>query len=317
MQNPIPRNGKSQHQETENTKATKFATILGAAKYSQKVLKLLPIPLEELMNIPDLGEFFQKVSDLLNVETAQISNTYSNFHQLHRTLPDYHTLYKDDPQYPDLLRQTAHPPFFLFCQGDLDLFHKKTIAVVGTRNPTELGVRRAQKLSMLLSASGFAVVSGLARGIDTAAHTGAIRAGGKTIAVIGTPLNQYYPKENQELQNKIASSHLLVSQFHLGHPVTRASFPTRNYTMSGVSLATVVIEAGETSGALIQARQCMAQKRHLFILKNLLERSDLKWPRRFAAQGAFVINQVEDVMEELGKRPEYRLDSRREDSLIF
>ena len=162
---------------------------------------------------------------------------------------------------------------------------------------------------MLLSAKDYVVVSGLATGIDTAAHTGAIKAGGKTIAVIGTPLDQCYPKENIALQKIIAKGHLLVSQFPFGYRITRFNFPVRNYTMSGISHATVVIEAGETSGALIQARQCMVQGRHLFILKNLLERTDLKWPKRYVDNGAFVIESIEDVPNALKELPNYKINS--------
>lgn len=172
--------------------------------------------------------------------------------------------------------------------------------------PSDFGIRRAQKLAMLLTANDFVVASGLAKGIDTAAHNGAIKAGGKTIAVIGTPLDKSYPKENSRLQTYISQSHLLISQYPFAHPVTRINFPSRNYTMSGICYATVVIEASETSGTLIQAKQCMAQKRHLFLLKNLLNRDDLKWPKKYVEKGAFIISEIEDIPNALRELPNYK-----------
>lgn len=286
-----------------------YVTLLYYCKYSPKSLRLIP-GVFDLIEIQDERAFCLAAAKVFPVDTHMISGTYhENLKLFEDVNEEYQVLYIKDQLYPQLLRKTAKPPLFLFCQGNVELFNRDCISVVGTRKPTELGVKRAQKLALLLSARGYVVVSGLATGIDTAAHTGAIRAGGKTIAVIGTPLNHYYPKENMELQKRIAIGHLVVSQYPFGHPITRASFPARNYTMSGISRATVVIEAGETSGALIQARQCMEQGRHLFILKNLLDRNDLKWPKKYVEKGAFVIEQVEDVPRALSELPHYKIDS--------
>lgn len=294
-------------------RAVRYATLLHFSKYSPSVLRSLP-NIDELINQSNEPAFTSSVAGLFSISQKSVVERYAKFLQAFTNFAEeYYSLYLKDQIYPELLRKTEKPPFYLFCQGTPHLFNRTGISVVGTRHPSDLGAKRAQKLAMLLSAKGYVVVSGLAKGIDTAAHMGAIRAGGKTIAVIGTPLNQCYPKENCNLQKVIAKDHLLVTQYPFGHPVTRANFPTRNYTMSGISYATVVIEASETSGALIQARQCMKQGRHLFILKNLLDRTDLMWPKKYVEKGAFVIEDIEDVPASLPKLPDYKIDSREDE----
>jgi len=290
-------------------RALNFSSISELANYSQKTVRALP-DLDDLIDQQDRGLFFSSVARLLSVNQRKVAEVYNRYLGAFESFEqEYQILFRKDLGYPTNLARTPGPPWFLFCQGDPRLFDFKGIAVVGSRKASELGAMRAQKLAMLLVANGYVVVSGLAEGIDTAAHRGAISAGGKTIAVIGTPLDKVYPRMNDALQKAIAQRHLLVSQFPFGHPVRKFNFPNRNYTMSGISYATVIVEASETSGALIQARQCMAQGRHLFILKNLLQRSELKWPHRFVERGAYVVQRIEDVPEHLGLLPDYRLDN--------
>jgi len=290
-------------------RALNHATVLELAKYSKVRLRGIQ-NLIELVEFQDVGHFTKELSDIFSVNHSEVlkaRNKFENLFQKYQT--DYKILFIKDKAYPDLLRNTADPPLFLFCRGNTDLFNGKGIAVVGSRQASDYGIRRARKLATLLVAKGYVVVSGLAKGIDATAHKGAISAAGKTIAVIGTPLDKSYPKENAELQEYIARKHLLISQFHFGHPVNRASFPTRNYTMSGISYATVIVEASETSGALIQARQCMAQGHHLFLLRNLLDRKDLKWPGKYVEKGAYVIADIEDVPKALKEAPNYQIDT--------
>ena len=151
------------------------------------------------------------------------------------------------------------------------------------------------------------VVSGLAAGIDTAAHTAAIaEPGGRTIAVIGTPLGTYYPRENRDLQDKIARDFLLITQVPIlryqqqAVPQNRLFFPERNITMSALTEATVIVEAGETSGTLTQARAALYQGRKLFILNSCFEREDLTWPARFAERGAIRVRDADDIWKALG-----------------
>lgn len=208
--------------------------------------------------------------------------------------------------YPAWLRHAQHPPEMLYFQGYWDLVHSaRRIAIVGTRQPSAEGVRRTKKLVNLLVRDGYTIVSGLAKGVDTAAHQTAIDAGGETIAVIGTPLDQAYPRENAALQRHIANNFLLISQvpvlYYAQRPPNwnRLFFPERNITMSALTQATVIVEAGETSGTLTQARAALLQKRKLFILESNFNKPGLTWPQRFAERGAIRVRDFEDIQAHL------------------
>lgn len=205
--------------------------------------------------------------------------------------------------YPKTLRDAKDPIELLYFQGTWEYVESKCIAIVGTRNPSEEGKLRAQKLAKLLVKNDVTITSGLAAGIDTVAHETAIREGGRTIAVIGTPLGSVYPKENMPLQDYISKKHLLISQIPIVRyskqkiPQNRLFFPERNKTMSALTKATIIVEAGETSGTLVQARAALYQKRKLLLLDSLFQRQDLTWPRRFEEQGAIRIKSIEDILE--------------------
>lgn len=207
--------------------------------------------------------------------------------------------------YPKRLRDAQHPVELLYYQGYWDLVNTRSIAVVGSRDATELGIKRTKKLVKHLVNDGFTIVSGLARGIDTAAHTTAIKEGGNTIAVIGTPLSYYYPKENAYLQKEIATNHLLISQVPIirysrqNFKTNRFFFPERNITMSALTEATVIVEASERSGTLYQARAALKQGRKLFILKSCLDNPNITWPRRFLNQGAILVEEYVDIKRAL------------------
>lgn len=207
--------------------------------------------------------------------------------------------------YPERLRDATHPVELLYFQGNWELIAARSVAVVGTRTPSENGLLRTRQLVQKLVQDGFAIVSGLAQGVDTAAHTAAIEFGGETIAVIGTPLGQVYPKVNAELQDRIAREYLLVSQVPVErydaqtYRVNRFFFPERNKTMAALTEATIIVEAGETSGTLVQAREALRQKRKLFILNSCFEQKGLKWPHRFEAEGAIRVRDYADIRREL------------------
>lgn len=211
--------------------------------------------------------------------------------------------------YPDRLRDAAHPVELLYYRGWWDLINSpKRIAVVGAREVSEDGIRRTKKLVKLLVEAGYTIVSGLARGVDTVAHETAIQEKGKTIAVIGTPIAEYYPPENQELQEKIAKDYLLVSQIPIcryaaqDYRANRLFFPERNVTMSAISHGTVIVEASDTSGTLKQARAALQQGRKLFILENNFRDEKITWPARFEAQGAIRVRgtDIADIRAVLG-----------------
>lgn len=208
--------------------------------------------------------------------------------------------------YPKKLRDARHPIEMLYYQGAWEISEARGIAVVGSRKASDEGQQRAAQIAKGLVERDFTVVSGLAEGIDRAAHTAALACGGRTIAVIGTPLGQYYPKANRELQDEIAADHLLISQVPVlrygkqGPQTNRLFFPERNVTMSALTEATVIVEASDTSGTLTQARAALHQGRQLFILDSCFERSDLTWPRRFEAEGAVRVRRMDDIWNAVG-----------------
>lgn len=210
--------------------------------------------------------------------------------------------------YPKELKDAKEPVELLYYSGMLDYLCTRRIAIVGTRQPTNEGLLRTTKLVKLLVQDNFTIVSGLAAGIDTQALTTAIEQKGRTIAVIGTPIDQVYPKENIDLQKKIAMEHLLISQVPF-HRYKRQSiagnrlfFPERNKTMSALSEATVIIEAGETSGTLIQAKAALYQKRKLFILDSCFQNKNITWPHRFLEMGAIRVKDYEDIVSALPQK---------------
>ncbi len=201
-----------------------------------------------------------------------------------------------DGDYPAQLRTIHQRPPFLLYRGRLDSRDAGGVAIVGTRKPSGEGVRRAHGIAGELAARGVTVVSGLAAGIDTAAHIGALEAGGRTVAVVGTGLRRYYPAGNRALQERIAREHAVISQFWPDSPPTKHSFPMRNAVMSGYGAATVVIEAAWKSGARMQARLALEHGRPVFLLDSLMAHD---WAREYVQRGAVVVSSVDDVLAAL------------------
>lgn len=196
--------------------------------------------------------------------------------------------------------EAKHAPEALYLRGDLDLLRSgPKVAIVGSRKASPDGLKRARKLARGLVEHGVTIVSGLAEGIDTAAHTAAIEAGGRTIAVIGTPLDRYYPRKNAALQDKIAAEHLLVSQFAPGVETARFHFPMRNRTMALISDASVIIEAGESSGTKSQGWEALRMGRPLFLVRSVVENPSLSWPKKMVDYGAGVLRRTEDLLGSL------------------
>jgi len=189
----------------------------------------------------------------------------------------------------------------LFCAGRLSLLERPCVAIIGTRTPTVHGRARARRLARELVGAGVTVMSGLAAGIDTAAHMSAINAGGSTVAVIGTPLDKVYPVQNRWLQELIHRQQLLVSPFPSGSSVQRSNFPRRNKVMASLSRATVIIEAAEKSGTRHQADECRRLDRPLFIARSLAENTSLTWPRRLLrSRNVHMLTHTADVLAVLG-----------------
>jgi DNA processing protein len=195
-------------------------------------------------------------------------------------------------------------PAKLFVAGDRGVLEQGArVCIVGTREPTREGAARARKLAKILVENGVVVVSGLARGIDTAAHEAAMEFNGRTIAVIGTPLDQSYPKENQLLQSRIMEEQLCVSQFAPGYPTSPKNFPIRNRTMALIGDATVLIEAGEKSGTISQAWEALRLGRALFLTKALVD-CRYAWTAELMRYGATVLanDTIDDLLSALPDR---------------
>lgn len=186
--------------------------------------------------------------------------------------------------------EKKNSPKSFFYEGNYSLLENgRRVSVVGSRKISDLGKKRTEKLTKFLVKSGITVVSGLAEGVDTIAHQVAINEGGNTIAVIGTPLNKYYPKANQELQDLIAKKHLLISQFPASYPTTPKNFPIRNRLMALISDATVIIEASEKSGTKHQGWEALRLGRTVFIMENVINDKSITWAQEMINYGAEIL----------------------------
>jgi len=205
---------------------------------------------------------------------------------------------QEDAEYPELLRQIYDPPIVLYAKGELTAKDKNSVAMVGSRMTTHYGVEAARKLAYQLAYLGVTVVSGGARGIDTAAHQGALAGKGRTIAVLGTGINMVTPPENAKLFEQIAASGALVTQFPFNRPADKQSFPIRNRIVAGMTLGTVVVEANLTSGALITANFATEYGRQVFAVPGRIDSPRSKGCHDLIKKGAKLCEGVEDILSE-------------------
>ncbi len=201
--------------------------------------------------------------------------------------------------YPSLLAEIFDPPLVLYARGCLDVFENPCVAIVGTRKPTLYGLQMAQGIASDLGGRGFCIVSGLARGIDAAAHRGCLDASGKTIAVLGCGIDVVYPREHRQLIHKILQNGLLLSEFIPGSAPSPQNFPVRNRIISGLALGALIVEASEYSGSLITARLAMEQNREVFALPGNLTSPQSFGPNYLIKQGAKLVQSWRDVVEEM------------------
>jgi len=211
----------------------------------------------------------------------------------------HHIIERGDDDFPPLLEQIPDPPHLLYVDGDPEILHLPAIAIVGSRNPTKGGERNAYEFAHHLASSGFSIVSGLAQGIDTAAHRGALAAGGKTVAFLGHGIDRIYPAANKDLAAEIAGHGALVSEFPLGTHPGRELFPQRNRLISGLSLGTVVVEAARRSGSLITARLAGEQGREIFALPGSIHNALARGCHQLIRQGAKLVEDSNDIITEL------------------
>ena len=194
--------------------------------------------------------------------------------------------------------EKKYAPDELYIKGPMEIpLICPRVSVIGTRQPTAEGISNAKTIATMLVKNHAVIVSGLAMGIDTIGHKTAIDIGGKTLAVIGTPLNKVYPKQNFELQHELMRNHLVVSQFSPNYPVTKKNFVIRNRTMALISDATIIVEAGEGSGSLHQGWETIRLGRPLFILKSVVHNPQLEWPKQLMQYGAMELSDINDVFE--------------------
>jgi DNA processing protein len=267
---------------------------------------------EQNASFKSIAAKFSKQQGAVPSDFVSPARAFAYANEVHATLKsagidNYGVRVHGAGDYPERLRIADHPIELLYFQGWWELVNSpRSVAVVGTRKPSTDGLARTRRLVKSLLEHDFTIVSGLAAGVDTAAHTAAIELGGRTIAVLGTPLSKSYPASNAKLQKEIAEHHLLISQV----PVKRYSsqknptsnnffFPERNITMSALTDATIIVEAGETSGTLVQARHALKQGRPVFILENNFGNPELNWPHAFEERGAIRVADFDDIRRHL------------------
>lgn len=251
------------------------------------------LPSEVINNFnPDLfGDFNERKNTIKEFIDNKIKSS-----------PPFSLLLKESPQFPDKLLDAKYPINLFYYRGNPDLSNTDCISVVGTRKVTTEGRKRTEKLVQLLSQHEITLVSGLAEGVDTVALETAIKCKMNVIGVIGTPIDEYYPKNNRNLQEKIAVKHLLMSQvpfykyYYQPYQTKHIYFPERDVTMAALSFATVIVEASDTSGTLYQAKACIEQNRLLFILNSCFENPTITWPQKYEKQGAIRVKDINDII---------------------
>ena len=287
-----------------NEEILSYETLWAIKDIKEKQLRNLfshHIPSKALLEISSQSNLFQTEDSY-----SQIKDEVSLF------LKD---LLKDDPvsmvlnksfQCPESLI-TKYPVGLFYYKGDLSLLETRLISIVGSRKASEEGITEAKTLAKKLVAEGFTIVSGLAEGIDTSAHQSALENNGRTIGILGTPINEYYPKKNKDLQNKIGENHLLMSQVPFYRyarepfPARKFHFPRRNKLMASISEATIVVEASDTSGSHSQARECLKQGKKLFILDSCFKNPKISWPKKYVEEGAIKVKEFSDILKNINE----------------
>ena len=255
---------------------------------------ILNVGTRDLMSVDGIGVVIAKAITNIN-KTGKADLEKEKAEKLGvKILPYTH------PAYPKYLQEAFDYPIVLYVKGELEEADKLALAVVGTRKPSAYGARQAVKFSRELAELGICIVSGLARGIDTFAHTGALKAkGGRTVAVIGSGLDIIYPPENKELFNQVSKRGAVISEFGFGVQPDTRNFPRRNRIVSAMTLGTLVIEAGEKSGALITTGMALEQGKEVFCLPGDIDRPQSKGTNYMLKQGAKLVEGVEDILEEI------------------
>lgn len=286
--------------------ALNYATLMNILNYTERKLEPLFKEFSNSVNvgIPMIDESVcDEYVKFFQVEKSNLLKEYNKAYEAFTALRETDEIVKrGNNDYPQLLAQTEQAPRFLYIRGKKSLLYEtRTVALVGSRQASERARLNTRRLAISLGKNGITIISGLAKGIDVTAHKAALDNGYNTIAVIGTNLNQYYPSENKDVQIEIEKRGLVVSQFSPATKTERWFFPLRNGVMSGLSLATVIMEAGETSGALRQADFALKQGRQIMIPESALKISSITWPAKYVDRGAQVVKNAKDVLKNLAE----------------
>lgn len=316
----INKEGKKMFEINTRTRqeALNYSTLMGILLISEKKLNeefdrfsfLYDIYKPINQNVKEYSKFFNIDEKVLLREYEKAKEAFSHL----RTTDEIIKI--DDDEYPPLLAKTEQAPRFIYIRGNKSLlYEKRTVALVGSREASEFAKDKTKELAFDLGKNGITVVSGLAKGIDVEAHKATLEHNYNTIAVIGTNLNQYYPLQNESVQKEIEKKGLIVSQFAPNLVTQRWFFPLRNGVMSGLSLATIIMEAGETSGALKQADFALKQNRQIIIPKHVLDNKNITWPKKYVEKGACVVKDINDIINELAKSNIFIKDNKKENGI--
>lgn len=267
---------------------THFIRLLARFRSPEAVLSASREALREVVG-PKLSERITQYAEVVDLSTQE------------RLMGEYEAslLTMNASSYPLALGEIYDPPLVLFVRGALKEQDEYAVAIVGTRKATPYGIQMAEKLARELAARGITIVSGLAAGIDAAAHRGALEAGGRTIAVLGCGVDVVYPRHNADLMHAIIQSGAVISQFPMGVSPSPGHFPLRNRIISGISKGTIIVEAPSRSGALITAHAAVEQGREVFAVPGQVGKRNSEGPHALIREGAKLVENIEDVLVEL------------------
>jgi len=254
--------------------------------------------LEDIKQVVNNGRVLNSIIEAKKIEP------YKYAERLHKE--KVKVLLIDDDEYPKLLREIYDAPPVLYVKGNITESDDMSIAIVGSRNATSYGKLMSEKFSYELSKHGFTIISGMARGIDSQAHKGAIKAGGRTIAVLGCGVNIAYPEENKKLMEEIISKGAVVSEYPLDYLPVAGNFPARNRIISGLSLGVLVVEAGVKSGSLITAKFALEQGRDVFAVPGIITSAYSQGTNGLIKQGAKLVASVSDILDEYNFREDIK-----------
>lgn len=283
---------------------------IGALRYVVLVKRFgspqaaLEASVTELKRIPDFGD---KVAEAIK---TQVDWEFAETQLATLIKSDAKIITIQDDTYPELLKRIYSPPPFLFIMGDLTAADQESVAIVGSRVCTAYGKQITEQLAHGIVEAGMTVVSGLARGIDSCAHRSALKAGGRTIAVLGCGLDIIYPPENEQLYDEIAASGAVVTEFPFGLKPDKYNFPTRNRIISGLSKGVVVVEAGRMSGALLTAQHAIDQNREVFAVPGNINSPASAGTNELLKQGAIPVTSLADILLALGHHPDNKVEAR-------